>query len=257
MNRRGFLTATAAATCLAGSTAHGAETGEADPEYYEWRTYRLGEPPKQQLLKSYLQQAALPAWKRMGIGPVGVFTETGETATAAVHVLLPYRTLQQFAGMRQAVENDSQYLSKAQEYLASPANDPAFDRIESSLMVAFTGMPRMEVPTWEERVFEMRVYESHSEAKARQQIKMLNNGEIEIFRDLGFQPTFFGETLIGSRLPNLRYMLAAENLEALAAGWEGFHEHPDWLAMKDLPQYADTVSHITKAYLLPTDFSEI
>ena len=97
----------------------------------------------------------------------------------------------------------------------------------------------------------------HSEAKAGRKIEMFNDGEIPIFREAGFETVFFGESLIGSGIPNLKYLLAAQDMEANRAGWKAFVGHPDWKAMKDLPKYADTVSHIDKQFLVPTSFSEV
>jgi len=37
---------------------------------------------------------------------------------------------------------------------------------------------------------------------------------IAIFRRAGLQPVFFGETLIGAKMPNLTYMLVFENMAA-------------------------------------------
>ena len=33
--------------------------------------------------------------------------------------------------------------------------------------------------------------------------------------------------------------------------------HPEWDRMKKMPKYKDTVSKITKVYLVPTDYSQI
>ena len=103
-------------------------------------------------------------------------------------------------------------------------------------MVAFAGMPRLALPGKEPRVFEWRLYESHSEAKARRKIEMFNDGEIPIFVDAGFAPVLFGETLIGPRMPNLKYMLASPSMAAHEAHWAAFRKHPDWLVMKNMPK---------------------
>jgi hypothetical protein len=258
MKRRDFLQASAVAGCLATSTSWAANEGDAPArEYFEWRTYLLADPAQQKSVLNYLQQAALPSWGRLGIGPVGVFTETGPTAGSAVHVLIPYKTLDEFAEARQALENDAEYQEAASEYLARDMNDPSYQRIESSLMVAFTGMPNLAVPERKPRVLELREYQSHSEAKAHRKIEMFNNGEIPIFPKVGFENVFYGETLIGPRLPNLKYMLCAESVEAAQANFDKFRVHPDWVAMKDLPEYAETVSGVVQTYLEPTDFSQI
>jgi hypothetical protein len=141
--------------------------------------------------------------------------------------------------------------------LATAKANPAFSRLESSLMVAFDGMNQLAIPQGDPQHYELRIYESYSEAKARRKIEMFNNGEIPIFVDAGFQPVFFGETLIGPLVPNLKYMLASSDAKAHQAAWSKFGSHPDWVAMKDLPRYADTVSHNTSIALTPTEFSHV
>jgi hypothetical protein len=44
-------------------------------------------------------------------------------------------------------------------------------------------------------------------------------GEIAIFRRTGLAPVFFGEALVGSKIPNLTYMLGFDDMEALEKGW--------------------------------------
>ena len=82
-------------------------------------------------------------------------------------------------------------------------------------------------------------------------------GEIDIFRKTGLRPVFFGETLIGQRLPNLTYMLAFENLAARDKHWEIFQNDPEWKELRADKQYADTVSNITDIILQPVSYSQI
>ncbi len=258
MKRREFLQVSAVASCLTSAPAWAAsETGNAAQEYYEWRFFQLPSAEKQALVTAYLQRAALPAWERLGIGPIGVFTETGPEATASVHVLLPYASIEEFVRVRKGLEQDASYKQAVTKYLGASQQDPAFERIESSLMVAFAGMPKLTVPAQKPRVFQLREYHSHSEERARRKIEMFNNGEIPIFPAVGFENVFFGETIIGSRLPNLKYLLCAESLEAHEANFQTFREHPEWIAMKDLPEYAETVSKVIQTFLLPTAFSQV
>src|SRR5688500_15905524 len=97
MQRRDFLqasvtTTTAAAASAACGLAVAAPAPGTPRELYEWRTYRLDDEAKQARLHNYLKSAALPAWKNIGLGPVGVFTEIGPEARASIHVLLVYPT---------------------------------------------------------------------------------------------------------------------------------------------------------------------
>ena len=149
----------------------------------------------------------------------------------------------------------------AQDYLQSPKTNPGFERIDSWLMLAFAGMPKLEQPDYsrdkKSRLFELRTYESHSEVKAVKKVEMFNSGEIELMRQVGLGPIFYGQALIGRDLPHLTYMLSAESEEAHKKHWDAFGKHPTWSKMKDDPQYADTVSKIANHFLIPTAYSQV
>ena len=90
-------------------------------------------------------------------------------------------------------------------------------------MGAIEGVPKLEVPAGvaekKPRIFELRTYESHSKSANKKKIEMFNTGELGIFRRTGLQPVFFGETLIGTKMPNLTYMLTFENMAAHDKNW--------------------------------------
>lgn len=262
MQRRDFLqasitTTTAAAATAACGLAVAAPSQSPARELYEWRTYRLSDASKQAKLHDYLKSAALPAWGRIGLGPVGVFTEIGPDAGPSIHVLLVYLTPDSLASSREALEQDAEYQKAAGAYLAAKKEAPAFDRIESSLLLAFAAAPKITPPARQPRVLEVRTYENHGEDRARAKVDMFNDGEINIFPKCGFENVFFGETLVGPNLPNLKYMLAAPDMAANEAGWKTFITHPDFVKMRDDPKYADTQPEITKLFLEPTDYSQI
>jgi hypothetical protein len=262
MQRRDFLqtsitTTTVAAASAACGLAIAAPAPGTPRELYEWRTYRLGDKAKQARLHDYLKSAALPAWKNIGLGPVGVFTEIGPAATPSMHVLLVYLTPDLLASAREALEQDANYKAAAADHLAAKKEDPAFERIESSLLLAFAGAPKITPPEKKPRVLELRTYENAGEDRARAKVEMFNDGEAQIFPKCGFENVFFGETLVGPTIPNLKYMLAAPSMEANAAGWKTFISHPDFVKMRDDPKYANTEPKITKLYLEPTDYSQV
>jgi hypothetical protein len=262
MQRRDFLQASlqtsAVAACgLAASTSAAAAASAGERELYEWRTYRLADNAQQSKLHAYLKSAALPAWQRIGLGPVGVFTEIGPEAGPSIHVLLVYPNPAAFAAGREALEQDAEYVKAAADYNGTKVETPAFDRIDSTLLLAFAGAPKITPPAMKPRVLEMRTYESFSEDRARAKVEMFNDGEIGIFPECGFENVFFGESLVGPALPNLKYMLAAPDMPTNEKGWKTFLEHPDFVRMKDDPKYADTVSKITKLFLEPTDYSQV
>jgi hypothetical protein len=103
----------------------------------------------------------------------------------------------------------------------------------------------------------MRTYESHSDRAALNKLKMFNAGEVPIFRRSGLTPVFFGETLIGTKMPSLSYMLTFSDMAARDRAWSAFSKDPEWKALSSDPQYRDNVSAISDIILQPTAYSQI
>ena len=268
MKRREFLKSSLAATSVAGLASaletSAAEKGEHDSrEYYELRLYHLRRGPKQKLFDDFYREAALPAMNRAGIGPIGVFNVAYGPDNPTMHVLMPHKTIESFGSALDRVRSDTEYQKAGAEFINAPATDPSYVRVESSLLVAIEGLPKMEVPPAtagnKPRIFELRTYESHSKKANRKKIEMFNNGEIAIFRRAGLQPVFFGETLIGTKMPNLTYMLVFENVAAREKNWSAFASDPDWKKLSGTPGYTDAeiVTNISNVFLRPTVYSQI
>jgi len=266
MKRREFLKNTITLSTLAGVSTAGlsvasAQSGAANREYYELRIYRLKAGAKAELLDSYLESAAIPAWNRLGIKPVGAFTERDSKEAPAVYVLIPYPSMNVFSETVAKMMADPELQKAGATYLQSPKDNPGFDRIESWLMLAFAGMPKIVQPAYSKerksRMFELRTYESHSEVKALKKVDMFNSGEIDLMREVGLGPIFYGQALIGSGLPHLTYMLSAENQDEHKKHWEAFGKSPIWKKLQADAQYADTVSKIANHFLIPTAYSQI
>ena len=259
MQRRTFLQASLATACSAAATAPVLGAEHSGGQVYELRTYSL-QAAKQPILEAYLSKAFLPALKRLGAGPVGVFVEKGERAPLAVHVLIVYPSADLVATRSSRLDADAEYLRAAHEYLAASATDPVYRRIESSLLMPIEGMPQLEKPdTSKPRLLNLRTYESHNERAAKKKLEMFNQGELAIFRRVGLTPVFFGETVIGPAMPNLTYLLVFPDEAGRAAAWSRFVNDPEWNKLRAIPEYADKeiVSHITNRIVIPTAFSEI
>ena len=222
------------------------------------------------MLDAYLEKAAIPALNKLGGKPVGVFTQMERTGAPAgtevrdpssVFVLVPYPSLEVFAAGAARLNEDDAVQKAGGEYLLTPKSAPGFERIDSWLLLAFAGMPKLEQPEYSRskstRMFEMRTYESHSELKALKKVEMFNAGEVDTMREVGLGPIFFGQALTGSGLPHLTYMLSAESDDAHKKHWGGFGKHAVWNKLRNDPQYADTVSKIVNRFLVPTAYSQI
>jgi hypothetical protein len=257
MQRRSFIQASLATVCSTSAEAPAAE--RPDGTVYELRTYSL-KAAKQPLLEAYLSKAFLPALKRFGIGPVGVFVEKAEQEPLRVHVLVVHPSADVAASLAARLATDEEYLNAAKDYRAAAASDSVYHRIDSSLLVPIESMPRLEKPdTSKLRLLNLRIYESHNERAAKKKIEMFNQGELAIFRRVGLTPVFFGETVLGAAMPNLTYLLVFPNEAGREAAWARFRDDPEWKKLRAIPEYADKeiVSRITNKILIPTAFSEI
>jgi len=229
------------------------------PQYYELRTYSTKSAGQQQRINNYWQSAAVPAYNRMGIQPVGVFTEEQDAATNKIYVLIPCDSLEIFAAIPAKLAADADYQKAAAEFLNAPKTNAAYERIESSLLVAFDGMKHLAVPPADKRpnVFELRNYISPSEGKGLNKIHMFESGEITVMKEVGLAPIFYGRTVVGSPMPSLFYMTSGENLEEHKKHWQGFSAAPVWKQLQADPQYKDNMSGSIKLILKRTSASQI
>lgn len=262
MNRRNFLslsgTAAVAAVASTPSLSRAAEN-LSGRDIYELRQFTVDTDEQKRKVDTFLKEAAIPAVNRLGIKPVGVFYP--DKGISPIYVLLRHPSLESVVLLASRLAADDEFLSRGSDFLDAPASAPAFKRMESSLMVAFEGMPRLETPvTSPGRVFQLRTYESPSSKTGLKKIEMFNDaGEIKIFREVGLAPVFFGQTVVGAKMPNLTYMLAFKDKDAEKAAWGRFIAHPDWKRLSGMAEYADKaiLSGITNLSLVAADYSQI
>ena len=232
-------------------------------EYYELRKYHLESGPQQKLTDTYVAESLIPALNRQGISPVGAFTLDIGPETPTLYLLLPSSSLETLVTAEQTLSRDEAFVKTAAPFWSAPAKEPAFVRVESSLMAAFPGHPKLTVTPATankgSRVFQLRTYESPSNADHVRKVEMFHSGEFEIFQRAGFWQVFYGDTLIGPRLPNLTYMLSFPELSELNAKWNAFSSDPDWKKLVASPKfnYESIVSNITNLILKPTSYSQI
>lgn len=258
MQRRHFLT-----TSAAGSLTPGA-TGRPSNQYIEVRFIHMRNShtfqPKR--LIRFLENHHLPMTKRNDFGPVGYFNVTMGADQPMLMMILTYDSLEDMEAKMEQKLSDKPWMSAADE-IGSMA-EPPFVRVESSLLRAFDGMPRLEIPSSPDdpklpRLFDLRIYQAETFRDVREKINMFNKGEIALFRKVGINPVFFGQAIIGSKLPNLTYMVWYEDLEARQIAWEKFLASPEWKAMSSRKEWAneEIVSNISNIQMTPLPFSEI
>jgi hypothetical protein len=259
MQRRNFLASSLAATL---PRLH-AQPQASEREYYELRRYHLQSGPQQKLTHDYVSQALIPALNRLGMTPIGAFDLEIGVDTPVLYLLIPSTSLETLAQSEFRLAQDGEYMKTAEPFLNAPATQPAYVRLESSLLIAFEGHPKLTVPPVAAqggtRVFQLRTYESPSHRDHRRKVEMFHSGEFGCFQRAGFWQVFYGDSLIGPRLPNLTYMLSFPDLSEMNAKWKLFTSDPEWKKLTSSPKfnYESIVSNITNLILNPAPYSQI
>jgi len=234
-------------------------------EYYELRTYRLVSKEKAEAFDKTFGPALVEAMEAAAVGPIGIFkpveTKDEDNGEVLRYVLAPYKNIEQWANIGEQLKENGAVWEPALEYLMAEKSDANYSRIDSTLLVAFDGMPKLKLPEKptdkEGRHFEIRTYESHSIVKGALKVEMFNEAELDIFKKVGLNAVFFGEARIAKNLPQLTYMLVYDNEEARKKAWKDFLAHPDWTELKKNKRYKDTVSKISSRFVKATEYSQI
>jgi hypothetical protein len=261
MERRQFLAATLAASAAAVAPGAAAQAPAVRTrEFYLLRRYNLQSGPQTRMTESYFSEALIPALGRMGMGPVGAFRLDFGTETPAFYLLIPGSSVEALAELDLRLGADEAFVKAAESFWNATALAPAFLRVESSLLAAFEGWPKVTPPAIKgKRIFQLRTYESPSNGDHVRKVEMFHAGEFEIFRNAGFHAVFYGDTLIGSRTPNLTYMMAFADVAEMDAKWEVFRNDPAWKKLSTNPRYSSDqiVTNITNQLLSPLGCSQI
>lgn len=266
MDRRSFLTSSLAssAAAIAGSTElKAAQPSEGGRDYYLLRRFHLTGGDQRKLTDAYVKEALVPGLNRLGVKPVGVFNvEIGPTSPS-MYVLMPSTSVETLAMIDFRLFDDQEYRKAGSDFLNTPAKSPAYVRVESSLMLAFAGKPKLIVPpvtaNHGARVFELRTYESPTDQDHRRKVEMFNSGEFDIFVRAGFWEVFYGDTLVGANQPNLTYMIGFGDLAERNAKWKAFSSDPQWQKLTHMEKFAfeSIVSNVTNYILNPAPYSQI
>jgi hypothetical protein len=264
MERRQFLaTSIATSAAVLAGRANAEEQPAAPREFYQIRRYGLISGPQQKLTENFFAHALIPALAKRGFGPVGAFQLDIGQETPTYYLIIPGIAVGPLARLDLELADDQQFLDAAAPFWNATSTAPAFQRVETSLLEAFAGWPKLTPPvsaaTKAKRIFQLRTYESPSNGEHVRKVEMFHSGEFEIFLRAGFHPVFFGDTLAGSRMPNLTYLLAFTDTAELEAKWDVFRNDPDWKKLSTNPRYAfdQIVTNISNLMLSPLDCSQI
>jgi hypothetical protein len=270
MHRRSFLSTslTASAVSLAGAATASPQAPvagvNAAAEYYDLRRYQLSSGPGTKLTDRYFAGALIPALNRLGIAPVGAFSLYFGPDTPAYYLLLPSTRLETLVASDLEIAKDSAFMQVAAPFWDAPGATPPYVTIESTLLRAFHGYPKLTVPAAtakkEKRIYQLRTYVSPTNMDHVRKVEMFHHGEFDIFAKAGAANVFFADALIGPRLPSLTYMLSFPDVAALEAVWEKFLADPDWKKLSSDPRFnlnPPTVSNVSSLVLHPLSYSQV
>jgi hypothetical protein len=233
-------------------------------DYYQIKVYTIKNADQESRIDNYLKDAFVPAMHRAGAKTVGVFKPKADDPAAGtkIFVFIPLKELNQIEDYDVKLSKDKKYLEEGTEYINAAFDNPPYERMESIILKAFSEMPDFFAPKFStpksEQIFELRSYQSATEKIYHKKVEMFNEGgETEIFKKIGANAVFYGEVLSGSEMPNLIYMTSYENMKANENCWKAFRDHPDWKKLSGMEEYKNTVSHIDKWMMHPTDYSDI
>ena len=232
-------------------------------EYYDLTIYHFKDAAQEQILDRYLKEALLPALHRRQIRSVGAFKHHSNDTTAdkRLYVLIPVKSPDAAHALRGAIATDPGYLRSGQAYLQAPHHSPAYVRMENIQLYAFPLAPRMSLPDLKgdrrKRIYELRSYESATENLHVNKVAMFNEGgEIDFFKRLEFNATFYAQVIAGPRMPNLMYMTTFEDMPDRNAHWKTFMTHPFWKELSSKPEYQNNVNKVDIDFLYPTEYSD-
>lgn len=269
MKRREFLAGSVAASAVAAAgplsaNAQAAEGAAAvGREFYQLRRYALQSGPQAKLTEDYFANALIPTLAQRSLGPVGAFRVDIGPETPVFYLFIPGPSLQDLAELDLRLAEDAAFLKVADPFWNATAGAPPFQRVEISLLAAFAGWPKVTPPaaaaTKGKRIFQLRTYENPSNGEHARKVEMFHSGEFEIFLRAGFHPVFFGDTLVGSRMPNLTYMLSFTDQPEMDAKWDLFRNDLAWKKLSTSPRFAfdQIVTNITNLVLSPLPCSQI
>lgn len=232
-------------------------------EFYEIKLYHFTTTAQEEVLDKYLSEAYIPALHKAGIKNIGAFKPLNNDTAAdkRLYVLIPLNSMEQLLTLPQQLQKNADYTNASKAYTDAAYNAAPYTRMESILLRAFHLAPKSAIPQLKsnknERVYELRSYESPTEKLYWNKVHMFNEGgEIPLFKRLQFNAVFYGEVIAGSRMPNLMYMTSFENMADREAHWQAFRDDVVWKQLSAKPEYKNNVSRNETILTQPTVYSD-
>ncbi len=215
-------------------------------EYYQIAVYHVATKGDLDTLDQFFKSVYIPQLHQAGFAKVGVFFPVSNDTSRdkRIYVWVPLKSLKD---VNKIVPNRS---------------CPRYARLENNLMAAFTDAPHYKLPVLkgahQDHIYELRSYESLTEDKYLQKVKMFNaGGEVILFDRLQFNAIFYSHVIAGARMPNLIYMTSFDNMVSRDEHWKTFVADPEWKRLSGLPEYQKTVSKADIILMHAADYSDL
>jgi hypothetical protein len=232
-------------------------------DYYQILVYHYKTEEQAKMIDSYLETAFLPFLHNNGFKNIGVFSPiANDTASdKKIYLILTIKNPQQIAEWNEKLLKAKPGETAAASYWNTPHTAPPYTRVESILLRAWEMAPKMTLPALkspkEQRIYELRNYESATDKLYWNKVHMFNEGgEIKLFARLNFNAVFYGDVLAGDRMPNLMYMTSFENMEDRDNHWKAFVDSPEWKKLIAMPEYKNNMSRLESILMKAKRYSD-
>jgi hypothetical protein len=259
MERRSFMSFLGGAAAGLPSLAADAASDQHN-RFYVVEHFYLKNGSQPQRIHDYLKNAAIPALKRAGAGPVAVLEALIAPHMPQVTVIVGVDSLDHLWKMHEKVIADKELLQQYQAW--EQGDEPAVESMSSMILQATDYSPELVAdrePRKNPRVFELRVYHSPTGRQLRALHERFAGPEIKIFHRSGVHPVLYTSTLIGPNMPNLTYLIPFDSLDAREKAWNAFGADPEWQKVRkeSIDKYGQIASVIQISLYKATAYSPV
>ncbi|MBK0381012.1 NIPSNAP family protein [Mucilaginibacter segetis] len=229
--------------------------------YYQIKIYHFKDKEQQQLTDAYLKDQYLPTLHKMGFKDIGVFKPVGnDTTDLRTYVFIPFVSWKSMETFDANVYKTDSAAISGKNYIDAESKNPPYLRMETIVLKAFATRPFPAAPKLtadhDDRIYELRSYESPTEKYHYNKVRMFNSGETDLFDRLKFNPVFYGDVIAGSHMPNLMYLTTFNSKEDRDKHWDAFSNDPQWKDLSGRAEFQNNVSKADIIFLHPTIYSD-
>jgi len=257
VDRREFLAATAVAAVSPLPRLDALAPQAAPRQFIELRRYHLLPGGKPRAFNTFIGDVAIPAMNRAGVGRVGAFTVVyGENAPVAVaRAHAPHARVRgdYCASASRPTRHSRARVPRARRAAVRPGlrsrREHAAARLRRDAGAGAIGGCRYQHPA-HLRAPDLREPQRSRRAQQARDVQCRRDPDLPPHWTL--TPVFFGETVVGAKMPSLTYMLTFKGHGGARRGLGGVQPGSRLEKLSGDPQYKENVSAISDIILRPT-----